>query len=62
MWYKLLMPNSPQHQSAVIKVVLSDRNGQNLFHTYLKNKTERSKSIFVFARYHASIPEIRWSF
>lgn len=38
-WYKLLLPADRRHEGVAIKVVLSDRHGNNLFYTYLKNPT-----------------------
>lgn len=43
-WYKLSMPADRQHQSAVIKMVLTDQKGQPLFYTFLKNKQDFSVS------------------
>jgi hypothetical protein len=43
-WYKMTMPADPQHQSAAIKVVLTDKNGQSLFDTFLKNRESASVS------------------
>lgn len=37
-WYKLHLPTDAQHQGVAIKVVLSDRSGTALFHTFLKNR------------------------
>ena len=37
-WYKFNMPADPQHQSAAIKMVLTDQRGQTLFYTFLKNR------------------------
>lgn len=37
-WYKLLLPATPIHRGAVVKVVLTDGEGKALFYTFLKNK------------------------
>ncbi len=37
-WYQLTMPEDAQHQAAAIKVVLSNKAGETLFYTFLKNR------------------------
>lgn len=39
-WYKLTMPADAQHQSAAIKMVLTDQKGQTLYYTFLKNRKD----------------------